>query len=370
MIYGLTDRITFRRDGKIRAGTRSDAGKLDNTHHFLLHDAPQLISVLGEHPKEIYFTAYTDVVSDFFRPDLRWYNTNELVCIGDGRTAAYKAFNDVSSLKQNAHPRDPKSRERHCLYKTCPQYLEGKCGEHLFLDMVIPQYSLGSVFTLDNTSIYAVINCNSAIQKALVATGGKLAGQFFKLYKKIIPVGFIDFAKEKKFNRNQAVIHLEFVPFEHMPKEILDKISQDNLAALHAIRVGSIRVNAQLPSPDAGAQIGAPEQHQALPSPDEQNAEEARTKERANNPTVIKLVEELSALTNVPNSEENRIKLARNVKPPTVEGIIAYTKDAIQKKKKALAAAEQAAQVAPPTPAAIPIPPQTEAPVTSSSNLF
>jgi recombination directionality factor gp3-like protein len=334
-IFGLTDRITFRRDGKIRAGTRDeDSGKMDNTPHFLLHDAPQLIPVLGENPKEIYFTAYTDNPTEFFRDDLRWYTRSELVCVGDGRMAAYKAFGDVPGVKQNPHPRDPKARERACLYKSCQQYLEGKCGEHFFLDMVVPQYSMGSVFTLDNTSIFAVINISSALQKAALATGGKLAGQIFKLYKKIVPVSYTDVAKAKKFNRDQAVIHMDYVPFEYIPKEVREKISADNWAALMGLKNGTTRINVSLPSPDQAAQLEAPEEHKALPSPDEQDAEDKALKERANNPTVVKFVEELAALTGVPNSEENRIKLARNVTPPTAEGIVNYVKGRIQKLKK------------------------------------
>jgi len=352
-IFGLTDRITFRRDGKIRAGTRDEAsGKMENSPHFLLHDAPQLIPVLGENPTEIYFTAYTDNATEFFRDDLRWYSRNELLCVGDGRMAAYKSFNDVPGLKQNQHPRDPKARERTCLYKNCPQYLEGKCGEHFFLDMVIPQYSMGSVFTLDNTSVFAVINISSAIQKATLATGGRLAGQIFRLYKKVIPVNFTDVAKAKKFNRDQAVIHMDYVPVEYLPQKVKDGISADNWAALMGLKNGTTRLNVSLPAPDAAAQLAAPEAHQSLPSPDDQRKEEDALRERANNATVVKLLDELSALTGVPNSEENRIKLARGVTPPTVEGMATYIRGRIQKAKKDKATESETAK--PPVAAAQP----------------
>lgn len=335
MIHGLTDRIAFRRDGKIRAGTRDEgSGKMDNTHHFLLHDAPQLIPVIGEHPKEIYFTTYTDDSHEFFRDDLRWYTKTELVCVGDGRTAAYKAFGDLPGVKQTPHPRDAKSRERTCLYRNCPQYLEGKCGEHFFLDIVVPQYSMGSVFTLDNTSLFAIINISSAIQKAALATGGKLAGQMFKLSKKVIPVAFTDMAKAKKFNRDQAVIHLDYVPLEYLPPEVKDKITPDNWAALMGLRNGTTRVALNLPFPDQTPQIAADEQHVSLPSPEEKVKEDVAIKERANNPIVVKLLDELSSLTGVPNSEENRIKLARNVTPATTEGVVQYVKGRIQNAKK------------------------------------
>jgi hypothetical protein len=336
MIYGLTDKFIPRRDGKIRAGTRDEATKkMDNTPYFLLHDAPQLIPVLGENPKEIYFTVWTDNKDEFFRPDLRWYTRNELVCVGDGRTAAYRAFEDVPGVKQTAHPRDPKARERSCLYKSCPQYLEGKCGEHFFLDIIVPQYSMGSVFTLDNTSLYAILNIHSAIQKALLASGGKLSGQIFKLSKKIVPIGFTDVAKAKKYNRDQAVIHVDYVPLEFLPKSIQEKITPDNQSALMGLRNGLIKITDSLPSLDQ-AQAVSSEAPTALPSPDEGAKEELLLQSRANDPTVVKLLDELSKLTGVPNSEDNRLKLARNVTPPTVEGVVTYIKARINKVKKAI----------------------------------
>jgi len=347
MIIGLTDNVNFRRDGKIRAGTRDEeSGKMDNTPHFLLHDAPQLIPILGEHPKEIYFTVPTNDVDRFFRPSLRWYTRNELMCVSTHepgkQIAAYLSFGDAPGVKQNAHPTWPKARERQCLYKTCPQYIEGKCGEHFFLDMIIPQYSMGSVFTLDNTSINAVVNVDSAIKKGFLASAGKLAGQIFKLSKKIVPISYTDMAKAKKYNRDQAVIHMDYIPWDHVPEEVKQKIRPDDLAALKGLRTGSIRLNFNLPSPDAPQGLTGPEPVAALTSPEAAVSEEEALKERANNPTVIKYVEELAGLTGVPNSEENRMKLARNVSPPTAEGIVAYVKGRIQKLKKEKAESEAA----------------------------
>ena len=339
MIIGLTDSINFRRDGKIRSGTRDDAsGKMDNFPYFLLHDAPQLIPVLGEHPTEVYFTVPTDRVNLFFRPSLRWYTKNELMCVSTheiGRPiAAYHAFGDAPGVKQNPHPVRPKARERSCMYKSCQQYQEGKCFEHFFLDMIIPQYSLGSVFTLDNTSINAVLNVDSAIKKGLLATGGKLTGQVFRLYKKTIEVDYTDLAKSKKYKREMPVIHMDFVPWNYVPESIKGSISTDNMAALDGLKSGSFKLTFTLPAPDQDPQLEDMGAHPiGLPSPEEQTTEAEAMNVRANDPLVIQYLDELSALTGATNSEENRIKLAKFVTPPTVEGIITYVKSRIQKEK-------------------------------------
>jgi hypothetical protein len=344
MIAGLTDKIIVRRAGKIRAGKREEGGKMINTPHFLLHDAPQLIPVLGEKPTEIYFTVLSNRYQDFFRDDLRWYSKNELMCVsthekGKAPTAAYMSFNDAPGVKNTPHPAFPKARERSCLYKSCPQYLEGKCGEHFFLDMIIPQYSLGPVFQLDNTSLLAIMNVYSAIQGAVRASMGRLQGEIFRLYKKEIPVSFADLEKMKKFNRDQAVIHLEHIPFETYEKKFQGKISIENWSALMGLRSGAISTEYEIGS-DEAAQIEAAPQRASLPSPDEQDKIEGEVLARANNETVVKLLDQLSAMTGVPNTEENRIKLARNVNPPTVEGIVTYVNSRIAKAKKEKAATD------------------------------
>lgn len=343
MIHGLTDKITFRRDGKIRAGYREEGGKMVNTTHFLLHDAEQLIPVLTDKPTEIYFTVHSDDPNGFFQDSLRWYTKSELVCVGDGRSAAYMGLGDVPGVSQTKHPVMPKSRVRTCLYQTCPQYVEGRCGEHFFLDMIIPQYSMGSVFTLDNTSKIAILNVNSAIHKGILASGGKLSGQIFRLYKKEIAVGYTDVEKGKRYNSDKAVIHMDYVPFEVYERTFKAKISADNWAALMGLRSRETRfVQSQAADP-----LPAPEVRQALPSPEKQNQEAVELLERANHPSVVELIEKLATLSGTPNSEENRVKFARAF--ADVKTMVDY----LQKKIKSLTPKEEKQPLPPPpTPAA------------------
>ena len=194
-IIGLTDRPVLRRDGKIRAG-KKDGAKLVNTEHFLLHDAPELNGVLGETATEIFFTVHSDNPLDFMKSDLRWYSASQLLCMsmhnapGDkgedmGSVAAYFGTGqDLPGLRQQQFPRIQKARTRVCNYKSCPEYVQGKCTEHMFLDVLVPQCSMGAIFTLDSTSINAILNAHSTFTKAWTRYGGKLSGQIFRMYKK------------------------------------------------------------------------------------------------------------------------------------------------------------------------------------------
>jgi hypothetical protein len=256
---------------------------------------------------------------------------------------------DVPGVTQSKHPVMPKARTRQCQYQSCQQYVEGRCGEHFFLDMIVPQYSMGSVFTLDNTSKIAILNVNSAIHKGILASGGKLAGQIFRLYKKEIPVGYTDHEKGKRYNSEKAVVHMDYVPFEVYERNFKDKVSPDNWAALMGLRGREAKLVQNI-QPEA---LEAPVERQALPSPQEQRNEEAELLERANHPSIVALLDKLSGLMGVPNSEENRIKTARAF--PDVNTMADYLK-----KKIASVKPKEEKQPLPPPPAAA----QTEAPQT------
>lgn len=340
MIKGLTDTFVIRRDGKIRAGYKQDGerGALKNTKHFLLHDAPQLIPVLGESPEEIYFTVYTDNVQAVAQHDLRSYSKSELLCLGNGETAAYFANGDAEGVRQRPHAKFAKSRERVCQYKQCGDYAEGRCSEHLFLDMVIPQYSMASLFTLDNSSINGLLNVLSALNKAQIRHAGKISGQIFRLYKQDMDMTYQNPKTGAKSKSPRPVIHMEYVPFETYERMFRDKISNEDWEALLALRsrtmlVGSANV---LEGPSAQTQLEAPVAgpQSQLTGPDQSDEDVVR--ERANNPTVIALFDELAELRGKANTEEARINTAKMV--PGVQALIDWLKKSIAADKKKRAA--------------------------------
>lgn len=382
MIIGLTDKPVIRRDGKIRCGTGPKSGGFKNSPHFLLHDAPQLVPVLGKEPTEIFFTFHSDNPSEVAKIDLRWYSATKLLCQSMHNTtdrtkpigswAIYRGQNDVPGMTQEAYLGIPRSRKRQCDYKSCAQYQTGDCGEHLFLNIMIPQYSMGSIFTLDSVSILAVVNALGMFEKAGTQHGGKFSGEIYRLYKKEVDMDYFDTKQGKDVKRKTLVVHFDQVKYEDYLARFGEKISKENLTALEALRargpVGnhSIYALASLAStqqaPLAIADNSFDEDVPALPAPEQSQAPlqtpdpDEQIKLRGNHAAVAPLFAELSNLVNVENSELNRFKVAKAVK--SVEDLAQYLKAKISEAKKRKASAEglkgevvQPAQAAPLTQA-------------------
>lgn len=368
-IKGLTDKPVIRRDGKIRSGfkeTRNGREVPVNTDYFLLHDADVLIPVLGEKPTEIFFTVYFDDINAVAPNDLRWYTKSDLQCLGDADTAAYMGSNEVAGLRQeqgyivtgknrDGSPRKqsmPKSRLRTCAYKSCPDYMRGDCSEHIRLDMIIPQYSMGSMFTMENTSINGLLNIIGALDKTRMANihrGGKVSGEIFRLYKDKVSLPYENPKTGQRSRSDRDVVHMVHVPFEWYEKNYKDKCPPGSWDALMALRLASTLVPDQalfLNAPDNTAQLpppgGAVGTAAALPPP---NNDEEIIRARANDPLVLPLFEELAALLNMPNSEAKRIATAKQC--PDVQKLMDRLKALLAAKKKEKAQAQAAEQPAP-----------------------
>jgi hypothetical protein len=352
MIRGLTDNSRLRRDGKIRAGFKDDRDIPRNSPHFLLHDAPQLIPVLGEKPTEIYFTFYDDDRMKVASDNLRYYTKSELVCQSDpsGMTdkAAYFGAGDVPYVKQTpaqfasfkANGKHdvieiPRSRERVCMYRSCPDYQAGKCSEHLFLDMIIPHYSMASLFTLENTSITAVLNIDSAIKKAQLRYAGKLSGQIFKIFKKKDKIKFQDPKTGKKNERDTDVVDMTVVAFDEYMSIYKDKIRQEDLDALMSLRSRQfVFFNTPTLTGMETPQIEAPNATPALAAD-----ENTLLKEKANSEILAPIFAEASSVLGIENTEANRIKMIRA--KPDIKECADYLKGRIRDKKKELAQTQQ-----------------------------
>lgn len=388
MIIGLTDRPIIRRDGKIRCGTGPKSGGFNNPDHFQMRDCPQLIPILGDNPKEIYFTFHSDNPSEVAKIDLRLYRATELVCqsmhnTADkmkpiGQWAAYRGTQDVAGLTQEPYPGMKRTRKRACAYKECPQYIQESCGEHLFLNVMIPQYSMSSIFTLDSTSIEAVLNTLGMFEKVGTQFGGKFSGEIFKLYKKKIQSTFFDTRKGATAKSEPHTVAIEHVAYEKylelfggsIPKEnleALDRLRSRQGIRIHSIYAGAALVAANAPAlaiagPDFDDMEGDTQNSQQLQVQGPTKADEDALKERANHVALLPLFDELSKLVGVENTELNRIKTARAIK--SVDELVIYLKKKITEVKAKVKANQE--KVAPPeepvaaavaTPASQPAPP-------------
>lgn len=372
-IKGLTDKPVMRRDGKIRAGYKETKNGKEvpvNCDHFLLHDSAQLIPVLGEKPKEIFFTVVSDDLNAVAFNELRMYTKTELICQGNGETAAYYATGDLPGVKQTPaifQEKDPitgkvisertvpRSRERLCQYKQCPDYVKGACSEFIRLGMVIPHYSMGAWFDLENTSINGILNIMAAFEKARTMNfhkGRKISGEIFKLYKEKDSLPY-ESRDGKKGRSDRDVVHMVHVPFSYYEEHYKGKCPPESWEALMALRGATLVINtAALPAPVEQAQLPAPAPALAGPLGVDPIAGETAIKERANHAGVSKLFDEIALLVGKTNTEELRIATARQF--PDVNRLAAYLKKRIADGKKSK---EQSAVAAAPVDPTVHTPP-------------
>jgi len=390
----VTDSFIPRRDGKIKSGIKDPAtGYPKNLPHFALHDAPQLVPILGDKPTEIYFTVNSNNIQKFFRDDLRLYSQNQLVCKSmhnhvDPKTgqsmgsvaAFFKVGLEVPGLTANPFPGMSKAFERKCLYRSCPDYIGGKCSEHMFLDVIIPQYSMLSIFTLDNTSINAVMNALSAFYKAFDGYGGRLKGQIFRAYKKKVGINFPD-KQGNLSKRDTDVVHIENINFADYEKMFRDKIDPVNWATLLQWRAGTFAAPEErqlLPEatgvpllesgdPDVEAFVDQPTKEAISPtkpvSVTQTQSTDDAIRARANDPSVAPLFAEIALLLGKENSEENRFTTTKAF--PDVGRLVTYLKGRIKELKKAAKAAPKAPEA---KPQAAPTPPPPATPSASPLN--
>jgi len=366
MIIGLTDKPVIRRDGKIRCGTGPKTGGFKNSPHFLLRDAEQLIPVLGAEPTEIFFTFHSDNPSEVAKIDLRWYSQTKLLCQSMhnttdktkpiGQWAVYRGQNEVPGMTQEPYLGLARTRKRQCDYKGCAQYQTGDCGEHLFLNIMIPQYSMGSIFTLDSVSILAVVNALGLFEKAGTQHGGKFSGEIYRMFKKEVESEFFDTNAGKDVKRKQLVVQFAQVNYQDYITRFGNKISPENMHALEALRARGHVGNRSIYSlasdlsrqqePLALVDHSFEEDLEALPSPEQVSApltplgggDDKAIKDRGNHPALAALFVELSTLAKVDNSELNRYNVAKTVN--SVENLATYLKAKIAEHKKRLALKE------------------------------
>ena len=351
MIKGLTDTdFDLRRAGKIRAGHEKSDNKLGkNAAHFFLRDAQELIPVLGEDPEEIYFAAVTHDLEKIAVQDLRLYRGGVLTCLGDGESAAYYGKNDVANVKQRPHETRKHARERTCMFTKCPEYISKECKQHVFLNMVIPQYSMNAVFSLESVSINMLIDAVSVLKLVSRNYNGFIGGQIFRLFKHKTRGG--------PYKKELDTVGLEYIPFEQYEAKFRHAISNENWFALVNLReeaaylaakarlernqrysemVASLSLNPVntdqvFNAAPAVATFSAQGYEPAEPEPEAPAADPAL--ELANDPTVVALFDELAEILGRPHTEQSRIDAARK----KGDSIVVWLKQTIEttRKKKA-----------------------------------
>lgn len=349
-IYGCTDTGGPQWAGTIRAGRMVSLGggkeRPDNSPHFLLHDAPGLSSVLGDTPKEIFFTVRSDNIESVAPSELAYYTKSELVCRGDGRSAAFFSTGNPSGVSSEQVP-GVRARKRVCAYTSCPDYVSGNCTEHVTLNMVIPEFSMTAVFKFPSVSIRALKSIRGTLANVRVGIpDNKLCGEIFVLYKAKEEVKFFDQKSAKTSSRETDVVGIRHIPWavvEREHKAWLSKLSPETFAVLSAWRnmkygrideIAGAQVVPQIEATGSTAAQLPPPSRQSLPDPE---SEEKVLLQRANDPVVMPWFDKIAALTGKQNSEAIRLSTVRAATSRGVvdsAGLIDYLKGAIKTAEK------------------------------------
>lgn len=178
-IQQIEERPRFQIRGVIRLGTKDegDKGRMHNTEHFILRDAPDVEKVYGPDPKEIDIVfPGNDIDVVAFSAFQHWMSKRGpdgmavpfLICQGngpslDGTPGSATWFDRDYAPPEDEWlgPRDPNSGflQRACrgdgargACEPCKQSKEKKCGPRIVLKVIIPLVSIYEVYLITSGS--------------------------------------------------------------------------------------------------------------------------------------------------------------------------------------------------------------------------
>jgi len=358
MIHGFTDRFLARYDGKIRAGYRDPStGYPKNAPHFLLHDAPQLIPILGNNPKEFFCSFLFDDLEAVVPNSLAYYKKSGLVCRGDGQNAAYYETpnGNIHGLTNKPHPSIPGAFQRRCDFKDCPDLISRNCKPSFKLNIIIPQYSAMSIFALPNTSYNGLTNVVDCLQKAFVRNNRKLAGHIFRIYKKEVEVRYMNTKSGKVEQKEHFVVAMEYVDGPKAQHLLGTTVKSEDLKLLESFRsrppINGNEFKNLLALDDESDDVG-----EALPPPVNIGAAlltnepvnkngDSDWATLANSPILADLFAKCASYAGIENTEAARIATVKHTKG-NIQQAHDILKDKLKKYEKAAKEKVEAAQIA------------------------
>lgn len=171
--------------GKIRLGIRKETANgveyPESVDHFVLHDAPELIKVYGDTPKEIDAFFLTDNLDEAIPHWLKWYSAGkkdkdgkviggDLNCYGTGPDVQEVISEDgevtmqeVPGIAHYVKKKDPLTKiipTRECRGEKCPDYYDAKgraqCGPTMKVNVMIPLASMAGIYEIDTKSVVSI----------------------------------------------------------------------------------------------------------------------------------------------------------------------------------------------------------------------
>lgn len=322
MIHSLQD-TRLPVIGKIRLGIRKETQTgveyPESVDYFVLTDAPELIKVYGEKPKEIDAFFLTDDLDEAIPNWLKWYGAGKrdkdgkvvggkLNCYGTGPATIDVVDPETGEVVQQSVPgkafymkeKDLVTKiipERPCLGEKCPDYYDkngrAQCGPTMKVNIMVPLASMSGIFEIDTKSITSMrmfIRQLTHLKKQF----GHLTGIPFKIYRNAVSMNVPNKPGQQKIHYILSI-------------KVNEGFREEKGAAIQNKMQEYSRLGYTGPSEDDS--INRPmEDHYRLESNAEEKVDFAKTV--ITDPEVVQLFARLAELK-VPYNEQKQLLTAR-----------------------------------------------------------
>lgn len=221
-IQQIEERLSFPVAGKIRLGITKMSQKGNRypveVPHFVVDHLPEVKAVYGDTPTSLdafFLSDDEEKIAPYYYKlwGGGYVDANgdrkggKLLCKGDGREAQHLAN------------RDPVTRVvpvRQCLAQQCPDWTDSKgrqqCKPQLDLMVWLPLANLGGVYQITTSSWIAIQSVIQCIHHFKRATGGRVTGIPFRLFRKPTETNHIDPKTGKEQKGTHHIMFLDHNP--------------------------------------------------------------------------------------------------------------------------------------------------------------
>lgn len=233
-IQQIDERPVFLTRGIIRLGYKDegDKGRMHNTEHFILRDAPDVAKVYGDDPKEIDIVfPGNDIDKVAFAAFQHWTGkrnsdgsmTGFLACQGNGPSlagapgvATWFEREYAPPADECLGPRDPATGyiQRACFgdgargaCEACKQSKEKKCSPTLLMRVVLPLVSAYETYLIVTHSWNTISNVRNQL-RVLNQLGVPLTSRIFTIYKESKAARPWDAGKQREFKTSIYVMKM------------------------------------------------------------------------------------------------------------------------------------------------------------------
>lgn len=270
-IQQIEEQPRFQIRGIIRLGYKEDGdrGRMHNTEHFILKDAPDVEKVYGADPKaiDIVFPG-NDIDTVAFTAFQHWTGkrnpdgtmTGFLTCQGNGPSSDGTPGTATWFDRDYAPPQDEWIGERDPINgyiqracygegargacRPCLQCKEKKCGPRIIMKVIIPLVSIYEIYLITSSSWNTIANVRNQL-RVLNQLGVPLPSRVFTLFKDTKAARVWDPVKQREYKNPVYYVKME------ENKDFMSLHAGTLREALKAISTGGL--STFLPAAPAGA---------------------------------------------------------------------------------------------------------------------